>query len=290
MIRIGEYCRLKAARTTDFGFYMTDGTDEVLLPRKLVPEGLEIGEVLRVFVSTDSEDRPVATTQKPAGVVGAFVLLKAKQITQVGAFMDWGLDKDLLVPFGEQHRPIEEGKHYVVHILRDERTNRVFGTTKLGKYLKSDASVLKEGMEVKAMAVEQVAQGYRFIVDETFFGMLFQDEVHERIRLGETRTAYVKRVREDGGLAITLVAQGFYAALDQGPAILGKLRANAEGMLPYGDKTPPDDIRKAFGMSKATFKKAIGNLMRQGVIDIEDYSIRLKAVPTKPKPRHPKPR
>jgi predicted RNA-binding protein (virulence factor B family) len=282
MIRIGEYCRLKAARTTDNGLYLTDGENEVLLPRKYVPEGTEIGHTVRVFVTTDSEDRPVATTQRPLGVVGDFAALKVKQLTPVGAFMDWGLDKDLLIPFAEQHRRMEEGEWMLVRIDRDERTNRVFGSTKLGKYLKPEASELRDRLEVDGIVAEQVSQGYRFIIEEMYFAMLFNDEVHGRLQIGEKRKVYIKRVREDGQLAISLTPQGYSAALDQGPVILERLK-KAGGFLPYGDKSDPDEIRREFGLSKGTFKKAIGGLMKAGSIEVADYGIRLPAPKTPPK-------
>lgn len=275
MIRIGEYNRLRAARRTDFGLYLTDGEQEVLLPRRFVPEEFELGESLRVFVTTDSEDRPVATTQRPLGVVGEFAGLTVKQVTGVGAFMDWGLDKDLLVPFAEQHRKLEEGVRYLVRIARDERTNRVYGSTRLGKFLQNDPSLLREGMEVPVVIGEPGPVGTRVVIDNAFFGMIFPDEIHERLKVGERRVGYIKRIREDGGIAISLTRQGFHAAVEEGDSILDKLR-NAKGFLPYGDRSAPDDIRREFGMSKATFKKAIGALMKAGHIDIEEHGIRLR--------------
>lgn len=275
MIAIGDYHRLEAVRRTDFGLYLSDGETDILLPRKFVPEDFELGESLRVFVTTDSEDRLVATTQRPLGKVGDFVGLDVKQVTPTGAFMDWGLDKDLLVPFAEQYRRIEEGKRYVVRIVRDDRTQRVFGSTKLTQFLSTDTSALRERMEVGLMVVESQPQGVRMIVDDTFSGMLFNDEVHQRFRPGQRLRGYIKRIREDGAVALSLSPQGYSATLEQGPQILHKLRA-AGGFLPIGDRTDPDIIRKEFGLSKGAYKKVIGNLFKEGEIEVEPFGIRLK--------------
>jgi predicted RNA-binding protein (virulence factor B family) len=278
MIQIGAYNRLEVARLTDHGMFLTDGEQDVLLPRKFVPEGVGEGESLRVFVSTDSEDRPVATTQRPKGVVGEFVALRAKQATHVGAFMDWGLDKDLLVPFAEQSRPIEEGQTYVVRILLDERTNRVIGSTRLGRFLQGDRSNLDEGQEVSLLIADVGPDGARAVIDSAYFGMVFPDEMHVRLRLGDSRRGYIKRIREDGGIALSLSPMGYQGALDESPRILERLRREG-GFLPYGDKSSPEDIRREFGISKGTFKKAVGNLMKQGKIEQSQYGIRLRGNP-----------
>ncbi|AIE83438.1 CvfB family protein [Fimbriimonas ginsengisoli] len=275
MIQIGAYNRLKIARRTDHGMYLTDGQDEVLLPRKFIPEGIGEGEQLRVFVTTDSEDRPIATTQRPKAVVGEFATMQAKMVGAHGAFMDWGLDKDLLVPFAEQFRAIEEGAWYVVRVELDTKTNRVFGSTRLGKYLKGDVRNLSEGQEVSLLVTDVVPEGARVVVDSAYFGMVFPDELHERLRIGESRRGYIKRIREDGGIALTLSPMGYQGAVDESPRIVERLRREG-GFMAIGDKSPPEDIRREFGLSKATFKKALGHLMKSGRIEQTFHGIRLK--------------
>jgi len=274
MIKIGSYNRLTVDRRSDFGLYLTDGTDSVLLPRKFVPEGLEPGDVLRVFVSTDSEDRPVATTQKPKGVVGEFVALKATAVMGMGAFMDWGLDKDLLVPASEQHRRLEEGRFYGVAIRLDEETQRVYGSTKLSKFLTGDPSRLEIGQEVDLFVADLAQDGIRVVIDGLYFGTIFADEIFERLRVGDIRRGYIKRVREDGGIAVSLSPQGQKGVDSTGQIILDRLKRSG-GFLPLGDNSPPEEIRREFGISKGVFKKAIGGLMKAGKLEITFHGIRL---------------
>lgn len=274
MIQIGAYNQLRVARAIPHGLVLTDGRDEVLLPKKFAPEGMEEGDSFRVFVTTDSEDRPVATTQRPRGVVGEFATLKAKEITRVGTFMDWGLDKDLLIPFGEQHYPLVEGHWYVVRIFLDNRTNRVLGSTKLGKFLKGQIGSVQEGEAVDLLVVEASPEGARVIVNGESFGMIFPDELHERLRVGDKRQGFVKRVREDGALALSLQPQGYGAAVGLAPQIMERLQSEG-GFLPLNDGSAPQKIREMFGVSKSTFKKALGGLLKEGKIEITHHGIRM---------------
>lgn len=273
MIRIGEYNRLTIARTSDHGLFLTDGEQDVLLPRKYSPEGMAEGDSLRVFVLTDSEDRPIATTLRPKGVVGDFTPLRAKEVTRVGAFMDWGLDKDLLVPFGEQQKPIEEGKVYVVRISLDEKSGRVIGSTRIARFLLGDSNDLLVGQEVSLLIVDVFPEGARAIIDGKYSGMIFPDEIHERIKVGDSVRGFVKRVREDGAVALSLTPSGYQGALDESSKILSRLRREG-GFLPFGDRSSPEEIRREFGISKATFKKALGSLMKSGQIEQTQHGIR----------------
>jgi uncharacterized protein len=274
MIQIGAYHRLKVARLTEFGAYLTDGTDDVLLPRRYTPQGIEPGDEMRVFVTTDSEDRPVATTKRPKGVAGDFAVLRATAITPVGAFMDWGLDKDLLVPFGEQHRRLDEGRKYVVRIVFDEKSNRLFGSTKVAQFLKGDSAELSTGQKVNVLVTDSGPEGARVVIDGKYFGMIFPDEMPGRMEVGDEHPGYIKRIREDGGVAVSLSPGGYQGALDERPKIVERLR-RAGGFLPFTDRSTPEEIRREFGLSKGTFKKIVGMLYKSGEIEITFHGIRL---------------
>ncbi len=274
MIAIGSYNSLEIVRKVDFGVYLSDGETDVLLPLRQVPERAGQGEVLRVFVYTDSEDRPIATTYTPKAVAGEFGFLEAKSVGSFGAFVDWGLDKDLLVPFSEQRYPLMEGRSYVVRVLVDKLTNRVIGSTKLSKYLTEDTSLLSEGQEVDAFFFQHTDDGTMAIVNGKYRAALFPDEIFERLRVGERRRAYIKKIREDGKLSLSLSPQGYEAIASKAPSIIDLLKRNG-GFLPYSDSTSPETIRAVFGMSKGSFKKLIGGLLRDGKIEISYHGIRL---------------
>lgn len=274
MIEIGTFNRLRLDRIMSVGAFLTDGKQDILLPKKFVPEDLPMGEMLRVFVYTDSEDRPVATTQIPHAIVGEFASLKILSVSGVGAFADWGLDKDLLIPFAEQRRRLEEGERTVVRVLLDKETNRVIGSTKLSRFLKPADPDTPLGKEVEVLFVERMSTGYRCIVDDAHSGVLYDDEVFERLFLGRRKTGYIKKIAEDGSIVLSLSPQGYKGAVGKADDVLSRLR-NAGGFLPLGDNSSPEEIRSAFGMSKGSYKKLIGTLRREGKIDIEEHGIRL---------------
>jgi predicted RNA-binding protein (virulence factor B family) len=271
VIEVGRTQELLAAERNPHGLLVTDGITKILLPNKYVPAQIRAGDPIVVFVTTDSEDRLVATTQRPKGEVGDFVALKVKEVSHHGAFLDWGLDKDILVPFAEQRAPLRAGFTVMARILLDGRTNRVVASTKLQKFL--GRIVVRDGQIVEGLIADIGADGVRVIIDGKGWGMIFPDEVHGELRIGDRRKMYVKRIREDGSIALTLSPAGFAAAQDLGPAILERLRKEG-GFLPLSDTASPEEIREAFGVSKGTYKKAIGNLMRQGKIVIEHHGIR----------------
>jgi uncharacterized protein len=277
MLQIGKTQSLTIARTSEFGLFLTNGTDDVLLPRKYAPAHMQIGDAIDVFVLNDSEDRPIATTKKPRAEVDQSVLMMTSEVTSVGAFMDWGMDKDLLIPFREQAHKLEAGRNYVVRVVLDSHTNRLIGSTKITKYLTGNPNELSVGQKVDLLVLGTVPEGVRCSIDNKYFGMLFPDEVFGPLREGKQSVGYIKRIREDGGIALSLSPQGLGGALAEGPSIMEKL-TRAGGFLPYGDHTSPDEIRRTFGMSKGTYKKAIGMLLRSGQITIEHHGIRLKEV------------
>lgn len=274
MLAIGSYNTLRVVRQAEQGLYLSDGEEDVLLPRKYVPEGLWVGDDVQVFVSTDSSDRPIATTLRPKGVVGEYVALRAKHVTPGGAYMDWGLEKDLLVPISEQHRRMGVGVTYLVLVQLDEKTRRPFGTTRLANHLNGDPTELTVGQQVSIIIAGETRIGMRVVAEGKYLATVFPDEIFEHLAIGDVRKGYVKQIREDGGIAISLSVQGQRGVEEVAPMILDRLR-KAEGFLPVGDFSPPETIRREFGISKGTFKKAIGGLYRSGKIDLTNHGIRL---------------
>lgn len=275
-MRIGEYQELKVVRDSPHGLYLGDEEAEVLLPRIFCPKGIRFGDTLEVFVLTDSEDRPVATTQRPKATVGEFAYLEVLSLTESGAFFDWGLDKDLFCPRRELPQYIQPDEKHLVRIYLDEVSGRVACTTKFNKYLRSDGRELVPGQPVKILVTSLSRDVVKVIVEDRIKGSIFPDEWHDRLYVGETRTGYVKTVRpDDGKVAISLRPQGYQAVLGEKERLMSSLRS-AGGMLPVSDKSTPEEIHRRFGLSKSAFKKLIGTLYREGQIEIHADCIRLQ--------------
>ncbi len=276
MIEIGKYNTLRAARRTPHGMVLQDEEgDDVLLPNKYVPESLEPGAPIDVFVYTDSNDWPVATTRRPLAVVGEVAYLQAKEITPIGAFMDWGLEKDLFVPFSEQSQKMTTGRRYFVYLYLDEQTDRVAASSKLNKYLSKEAPDLKEGQEVQLLIGPQTELGFTAFIDNRFQGLLYQSEYFQPLSPGMRTRGYVKLVRPDGKIDLSLQPQGYLQAVPlQAEQILEALKKN-NGFLPLTDKSEPEEIAALLKMSKKAFKKAVGALYKQGRIRLEDSGVRL---------------
>ncbi len=274
-MEIGHTYSLKVNREVDFGVYLDSEKGEILMPSKYVPEGTKPGDLVSVFVHRDSEDRLLATTLQPAGEVGDLVVLEVKDTTPHGAFMDWGLEKDLFVPRAEQHIPFEEGMRIPVRIAVDYATDRLLGTSKLQPFLKKDATGLFEaGDKVDLIIYDQSPLGMKVIVNKEFFGLIYHSDVHEPLTYGDTPTGYIKEVREDGKLDIALRPAG-KEGIDQNKNILEeKLREN-NGYLRLTDKSDPEEIFHLVGMSKKAFKKALGGLYKQRKVLLEENGIRL---------------
>ncbi len=273
---IGKTNRLRAIRFAKHGAYLTDGETDVLLPVRYVDPKLREGDEVDVFVYADSEDRLIATTQRPRAEVGQFAAMRAISVGPVGAFMDWGLEKDLLVPFAQQFQPIREGSAYVVRVLLDERTSRIVGSTKITKFLNDDMSSLGPRASVHALVYRKIPAGAMVVADGLYNALIPRSEMYEELRVGDSLTAFVKRVRPDGRGALSTTPQGLPSLEEEGTDILRMLEQNG-GFLPFSDSSDPADIRRAFGLSKSSFKKLIGMLYREGKIDIEHFGIRLKA-------------
>ena len=274
-MRIGEYQDLRMVRGAPQGIYLGDGDAEVLLPLRQCPPEIQIGDTLRVFVYTDSEDRPVATTQRPYAKVGEFVKLQAVTVTDTGAFLDWGLAKDLFCPPREQLHPMREGEWYMVRVYLDETSQRVVCTSRLNRFLQPDGEGLQQGQAVQIMVVGFGRDVIQVIIDGKIKGSLFRDEWHERLQLGDVRDAFVKTIRpQDKKVAVSLRPVGYEAVLGERERVLRSLELNG-GVLNISDKSSPEEIQERFGLSKGAFKKILGALYKEGRIEIEPYAIRL---------------
>lgn len=276
MIEIGKTQKLKIAREVDFGMYLTDGENEVLLPEKYIPFGCEIGDEIEVFVYNDSKNRPVAVTGKPLAKVGDLVSLEVVHVTQVGAFMDIGLEKDLMVPFREQQTKLEEGKRYAVKVLMDFKTNRMVGTTKLAEFMEEGHEGLEEGQEVDIIVWQRTDLGFRVIINQKYEGLIYENEIFQQIEPGDTQRAFIKKLREDGKIDVALQRQGYTVVRDMSSVVLQKIE-DSGGVLSLGDKSSPEDIKEQLGMSKKNFKKILGGLYKAGKVEIFNHEVRIKA-------------
>jgi len=274
MIERGKYNELDVYRVVDFGVYLSDGEDEVLMPRKYVPEATEAGDTLRVFVYTDSEDRPIATTLTPKAVVGDIKLMTVVDTNAMGAFLDWGLEKDLLVPFREQKELMKKGQSYVVKVLYDRVSGRVIASNRYGAFTKHCVDQLKSGEEVDIIVCNQTDIGYVCLVNEEYLGMIYKNEIFTPVKTGDKLKAYVNRIRTDHKIDIVIRKPGFSGVEAQKDIVLEKLKA-AGGHLPYDSKTEPEIIKREFNMSKKVFKQNIGMLYKKRLITIDDDGITL---------------
>lgn len=272
---IGKIQELEIAREVEFGCYLTDGKEEVLIPSKYLPEEYAVGDQLKVFVYTDHMSRPVAVTRWPKGQVGDIVGLEVKQVTDFGAFVDNGLEKDLLIPNKEQQADLREGGTYAVMILLDYKTNRMIGTTKIAPFLNDKAEGLEEGQEVKLVVWQRTDLGYKVIINGEFVGLVYNNEIFEKIKLGDNKVGYIKHIREDGKVDVSLQKKGYEAVTDASDDILKAIEEN-DGVLDLGDKSTPEEIQDQFGISKKNFKRVLGGLYKAGKIEIFDYEVRLK--------------
>ena len=281
MIEIGKYNTLTILRVTKVGLFLgnpkedPDGINDILLPNKYVPNKFEIGEELIVFVYLDHEERPVSTTLVPYIFLNEFALLRVNYVNQVGAFMDWGMEKDILVPFKEQARPMEKGKRYLVYLYMDEKTNRLVASSKTNQFLDNENITVSKNEEVDLIISHITDIGINVIINQIHKGLIYKDEVYDdSIRTGDKLKGYIKTIRPDGKIDVSLQIQGFENIEPNSEIILNELRAS-RGFLRLNDNSNPEDIKTVLKMSKKTFKKAIGMLYREKLIDIKDDGIYL---------------
>jgi predicted RNA-binding protein (virulence factor B family) len=276
MLLIGRYNTLEIARITASGAFLKTDEGDVLLPGKFIPPGAEPGSSIEVFIYRDSEDRLVATVQRSLAVVGDFALLNVKDNTRIGAFLDWGLDKDLLLPFGEQPDPVKRGEPALVRVYLDN-SGRIAASAKLEKFLSPAGGSLSEGDEVELLPYAFTEMGVKVIVNGAYGGLLFRNELYVKPARGKRLRGYVKKIRDDGKIDVTLRKGGAGEAARDRETILAALKAGG-GFLPLTDKSSPEAIAELLRMSKKSFKKGVGGLYKEGLIDMTEDGIRLRSV------------
>ncbi len=275
MLFLGKFNDLTIERSTSVGLFLSEPEGaEVLLPNKYVTEEMEVGETVRVFVYKDSEDRPVATTQTPFLLRNEFGYLQVRDVNSYGAFLDWGLEKDLFVPFSEQTSRMEKGESYIVFLYLDRRTDRLLATAKWRQNLDNSRLLVKEGDEVDLLVAERTDLGYNVIINHYHLGLIYYSDVFRRIGIGQRLGGYVKLIREDGKIDVSLEKAGYERIEEHADAIYDMLSQQG-GFLPLTDRSSPSEIENHLQMSKKNFKKAIGGLYKRGLITLEENGIRL---------------
>ncbi len=273
---IGKRCTLTVIALKDNGAYLDAGDlGEILLPKRFLPKECNAGSKVEVFIYADSADRLVATTEKALGQVGEFVSLKVIQVNKMGAFLDWGLPKDLLVPYNQQHTAMEVGKYYLVRIFLDQHTDRIAASSKLDKFIDIWPAEYQQGDKVKLIIGGKTDLGFKAIVNDLHWGLLYDNEIFQPLRIGKNIDGYIKQVRDDGRLDLILSRGSKNKVNDFADKLLDHLQKN-NGFSPLHDKSSPELIQRILGVSKKTFKATVGNLMKKGMIVIESNGIKLK--------------
>lgn len=277
MLNIGQFNTLQVLREVDFGFYLDSGDEEwgdILLPYSSAPKICEVDDWIEVFIYFDSEDRIISTAQRPHAVVGEFNLLRVASVEKIGAFMDWGLTKDLLVPFGEMKIKLQADRSYIVWVFIDENSGRIVASTRLNKFLELEPAEYEFGQEVELLITRETELGYKAIINNAHWGFLYHNEVFKKLRIGKKVKGYIQKRREDGKIDLSLSAMGYEKVDGISQMILGMLGRKG-GFLPLTSKTSPEEIYDTFGVSKKNYKKALGALYKQRLISIEEDGIRL---------------
>ena len=274
-VKLGKYNQLEVVKTVDFGVYLNGDDDgEILLPSRYVPEGCKPGDVLNVFIYLDNEERLVATTLEPYVQVGEFACLEVAWVNEYGAFLDWGLMKDLFVPFREQKMKMQKGHRYVVHAHVDEDSYRIMASAKVERYLSKEHPEYQPGDEVEVMVWQKTDLGDKVIVDNQFSGLVYQKEIFKPLEPGMRMQAFIRQVREDGKIDLTLQKDGLQKVGDFAEFLLQYIKDNG-GHTPLNDKSAAEEIYDTFGVSKKTFKKAVGDLYKKRLIVLVEGGIQL---------------
>lgn len=274
MIQVGQSYTLEVVSIVNFGVYLdAKNLGVVLLPSKFVPADTELSDLVSVFLYFDSEDRLIATTQTPKAMVGEFAYLQVSDTNDFGAFLDWGLDKDVLVPFAEQYRPMEAGRSYIVFLYVNKADGRIVASSKIDRFVEEGVHDFKPRQFVDLIVANSTDLGYRAIINQSHWGVLYKDEVFQRLSFGQSIKGYIKRVRSDGKIDLSLY--GGRETWDKNTKTIEDYLKQRNGFAAVHDKSDPQLISRIFGMSKKAFKKTIGGLYKQGVISIEDDGIRL---------------
>jgi len=276
MIQIGKYNTMRVVKEVDFGLYLDGGEeyDEILLPTRYVPENVQPDDEIEVFIYLDSEDRIIATTEDPIAEVGDFTFLQVVEVTPVGAFLDWGLPKDLLLPFREQKVKVNEGQVVLVYIYLDVESKRIVASAKIEKFLDNIPPAYEIGQEVQVLVAEQSDLGYKCVIENTHSGMIYENEIFRKVFVGQSLKAYIKKIRDDEKIDISLQKIGYEAIDEIAQKVLNHI-IKSGGSISITDKSSADEISKVFGISKKNFKKAIGNLYKQKLIKLAPGTIEM---------------
>jgi predicted RNA-binding protein (virulence factor B family) len=276
LIDIGKYIELKIIRETSVGFYLGDEDgEEVLLPNKYCTEKMKLEDEIEVFVYRDSSERKVATTLIPKILLHEFALLQVTAVTGVGAFLNWGLEKELMVPFREQRQKMEEGRWYIVYLDLDEKTDRLYASNRIEKFLQNETLSIAEGEEVGVLVLQKTDLGYSVIVNHTHKGLIFENEAFQELNIGDQIQGYVKKIREGNKIDISIHPIGYKNFIDANSELIYNRLMEHEGFLPFTDRSTPEEIYSQFGISKKAFKKSIGALYKQRKIEIQPRGIKL---------------
>lgn len=275
MLFIGKYNYLTIERVTSVGMFLSDVEgEEVLLPNQYITDDMQVGDQIKVFVYLDSEDRPVATTQTPKIIRNEFAFLEVTDVSEYGAFLDWGLIKDLFVPFREQPKPMEVGEWHVVFLYLDQKSQRLLASAKIDKFLENERLTVNEGDEVDLLVWQKTDLGYNVVVNQYHKGLIYANEVFQPLQIGDALKGYVKKIREENKLDISLQKTGYEVVEPVAKQILEEVE-KGKGFLNLSDNSSPEDIYNRLKISKKVFKKAIGGLYKQGIIRITDEGIYL---------------
>lgn len=275
MLKLGQYNTLTVTRRVDFGLYLDGGQEgDILLPQKYVPKGTQVGDELRVFIYLDQDERTIATTETPLAQVGDFACLECTWVNQYGAFLNWGLTKDLFCPFREQKKRMEVGRSYLVHIHIDKETYRIVASAKVEHYLSQEMPPYRHGDAVELLVWQKTELGFKAIVDNQYGGLIYGNQVFQPIHTGDRVQGFVNTVRPDGKIDLTLQPTGRQQTVDFAETLLEWLQQH-DGRCPLGDKSDADDIKELFHVSKKTFKRAVGDLYKRHLITPGDNSLQL---------------
>jgi len=276
VIEIGRYNKLKILRQTSVGLYLGEASGEdVLLPNKYCPKNFKIEDEIEVFVYRDHEGRKIATNLTPKIHLHEFALLHVTAVTEVGAFLDWGMEKELFVPFMEQKQKMKEGRWYIVYLDLDTKTDRLYASNKIDKHLENDILTIKEKEEVELLVLQKTDLGFTVIVNNRHKGLLYNNEIFRELNIGDKLKGFVKKIREDNKIDISLHAIGYNKFIDTNSDLIYRALLENDGFLEVTDKSSPDEIYLQFGMSKKAFKKTVGALLKQKKIKIQPNGIKL---------------
>lgn len=274
-VELGRFNELEVVKQVDFGMYLDGGEEgEILLPARYVPEGCKVGDRLNVFLYLDMDERLVATTLTPLVQVGQFAYLEVAWVNQFGAFLNWGLMKDLFVPFGEQKMKMQVGRKYMIHAHLDEESYRIVASAKVERYLSKEMPEYQPGEEVEILIWQKTDLGYKAIIEHKHSGLLYENEVFTTLEAGRKMRAFVKQVRDDGKIDLMLQKPGLGKVDDFAKTLLEYIRENG-GRVALNDKSPADEIYETFGVSKKTFKKGVGDLYKKRLISLQEDGITL---------------